>query len=77
MGRRAGNARKLIMRLYENPAVTVNEVGETLGLRYVPANQLVAALVEMGVLKEITGWRRNRLFIFDRYMRIFEDQNKT
>lgn len=76
LGRRAENARKLIMHLYEDPVVSVNGVCEILGLKYYTANQLVAALVEMGVLKEITGWQRNRLFVFDKYMRIFDDQNK-
>jgi len=76
LGRRAENARKLIMHLFDDPVVSVNSVCEILGLKYFTANQLVTALVEMGALKEITGWQRNRLFVFDKYLRIFEDQNK-
>ena len=76
LGRRAENARKLIMHLFDDPVVSVNSVCEILGLKYFTANQLVTALVEMGALKEITGWQRNRLFVFDKYMRVFEDQNK-
>jgi hypothetical protein len=37
------------------------------------ANQLVNRLVEAGVLREITGYARNRRFRFDPYLRVFEE----
>lgn len=73
LGRRAENAQQLIRYLYGTPTITVNKVMELLGLNYVPANGLIAALVKIGVLQEITGFQRNRIFILRRYMDIFTD----
>jgi len=75
LGRRAENARRLIILLYGNPAITVNFVSEQLGLKYYTANQLVTTLVELGILREVTGFQRNRIFIFQRYIDIFRVEN--
>jgi Fic family protein len=71
LGRRAENGRKLMMHLFKRPAVTVNQVVDLLGLQYHAANKLVQALAEMDVLKEMTGYQRNRIFLFKQYMGIF------
>lgn len=73
LGRRAENARQLILYLYGTPAITVNKAMELLGINYVPANSLIAALADIGVLAEITGFQRNRIFILRRYIDIFRD----
>jgi Fic family protein len=73
LGRRAENARKLIMHLYGKPSVNVNEVVNLLGIQYYSANQLVASLVDCGILQETTGQQRNRYFMFGDYLRIFQD----
>ena len=75
LGRRAENARKLIMHLYGSPVVSVKYVSSLLGLNYHTANQLVCSLVDLDVLEEGTGYRRNRIFIFRRYIEVFESQN--
>jgi Fic family protein len=77
LGRRAENARRLIIYLYSNPAITVKMVSQRFGLKYDAANQLVTALVETGILKEATGYQRNRVFIFHRYLTIFEAEDQT
>jgi hypothetical protein len=46
---------------------------EILGIKHVPTNSLIASLVEMGVLQDVTGFQRNRIFILRRYMDIFRD----
>jgi hypothetical protein len=40
-----------------------------------PARDLIAALVDIGVLEEITGYRRNRIFVFKQYLDIFMEKN--
>jgi len=37
------------------------------------ANTLVNRLVGAGILREITGYARNRRFRFDPYLRLFEE----
>lgn len=75
LGRRAENAQQLILYLYGTPTITVNRAVEVLGIKYVPANSLIASLVDMGVLQEATGFQRNRIFILRRYVDIFRDGN--
>ena len=74
-GRRAENARNLIIYLYGTPAVTVNRAAEILGVTYFTANQLINSLVDAEILEEMTGWQRNRVFYFRKYMQIFNTKN--
>jgi hypothetical protein len=37
----------------------------------------VGALVDIGILQEETGWQRNRLFVFRKYLNVFRDENDT
>jgi len=74
LGRRAKNGSRLISYLYEHPAVTVNQVMELLNIQFNPASNLITSLIDMGILKEITGQRRNRVFLFEPYFKIFADK---
>ncbi|MBF0261864.1 MAG: Fic family protein [Magnetococcales bacterium] len=71
LGRRAENGRRLIQFLYRRPAVNVGLVSAKLGIQYPAANQLVTGLVHLGLLEEMTGYQRNRIFRFRPYLDIF------
>lgn len=71
LGRRAENARKLMMHLYRSPVVSVKQVEELLGLQYYSANQLISVLEDKNILQESTGFSRNRIFVFRRYLDTF------
>lgn len=77
LGRRAENGHALMRRLYQEPVVTANQAAGALGIKYNTANQLIGALADMGILREVTGWQRNRLFVFRRYLDVFRDENET
>jgi Fic family protein len=62
---------QLLDRLFEQPVVTVQLVQRLLGRSYPAANDLVAGFVELGLLREITGGARNRVFQYDPYVAIF------
>lgn len=47
-------------------------VRDWLGITQEGANNLVRRLVDIGVLREITGYTRNRRFRFEPYLRLFE-----
>tara|TARA_R100001440_G_scaffold46013_2_gene65768 strand:- start:782 stop:1933 length:1152 start_codon:yes stop_codon:yes gene_type:complete len=72
-GRRAENAQTIIRQLYRKPAITVNEAAKILGLTHTAANELLRKMVADSVLEEITGYQRNRVFMFTRYLRLFAD----
>lgn len=69
--KRAHNASKLIDLLYQTPIVSVNDIIKPLGVTKPTANTLVRDFEKAGVLKEITGFERNKLFLFHRYLDIF------
>ncbi len=76
LGRAAGNGHRVLDRLYERPIVSVNEVQEIIGTTYAAANQLVQRLTELGILTEITGYRRHRRFAYEPYIQLFGDDQE-
>jgi Fic family protein len=73
LGRRAENARKLIQYLYASPAISLTGIENVLGIKRNPARELLTRLEQLGVLEEMTGFKRNRIFLFNRYLAIFRD----
>ncbi|HOE14804.1 MAG TPA: hypothetical protein PLL62_02095 [Candidatus Saccharicenans sp.] len=61
--------------LFMQPIITIKNVKELLGITQAGANNIVNRLVEIGLLKEITGYARNRRFRFDPYLRLFEENS--
>lgn len=73
LGRAAGNGHRVLEHLYEHPIVSVGEVEDLIGTTYPAANDLVARMVEIGILQEITGQARNRKFRYEAYIQLFND----
>lgn len=71
MGRRSNSALILLTALFKDPIVTIDQAAKISNLSYKAANDLVAAMQEQGLLKEITGQSRNRIFVFDQYLSVF------
>ena len=74
LGRGAGNGHRVLESLFDRPILTVADVRELTGITYAAANNLVARLVELGVLAEMTGYARNRRFRYEAYVRLFTDE---
>ena len=72
-GRRAASAQRLLNDLFIQPATSVEAVQKICGTSYKAANELVAQMCKHGILQEITGQTRNRVFIFAEYLAIFSD----
>ncbi|XOB97559.1 Fic family protein [Deinococcota bacterium DY0809b] len=77
MGRAAGSGHKVLEQLYARPVVTVGDVRRITGTTYQAANRLVARLVELGILQEITGHARNRRFLYAPYITLFQDDEEA
>jgi Fic family protein len=74
LSRMAGNGHRVLESLYQNPVVSVNEVESLIGTTYQAANNLVTQLVDLGMLQEVTGQRRNRRFMYMDYIRLFHNE---
>ena len=70
-GKRAKKALTLFHQLFRKPVLSVSNVQNITGLSAKAANDLVAIFVELKILKETTGYQRNRVFVFDEYIRLF------
>jgi Fic family protein len=73
MGRKSGSAIALLESLYFKPIFTVEHVAEITNLSYPNANALIKKLVGIGLLREITGQKRNRVFSYAPYLDVFSD----
>lgn len=72
-GRAAGNGHRVLEYLYECPIVSVSHVQDLIGTTYAAANNLVARMVDNGILQEYTKQARNRRFIYQSYINLFHD----
>jgi Fic family protein len=68
------NGLRLLDLLFERPLVHVNFVKDSLGIAFVTANKLVEQFEALGVLEEITGRRRDRIFSYTPYVALFRDE---
>jgi Fic family protein len=73
LGRAAGNGHKVLESLFDRPIVTVQDVRLLTKTSWAAANNLVARLVELEVLKEMTGFARNRRFRYEPYVQLFTE----
>lgn len=72
LGRRAKLAHKLLLELFSNPATNAASAAKELNVSISAANNLVNELARMDILKEITGFSRNRMFILHEYLDLFK-----
>lgn len=68
--RKASAAARALDELPHYPVVTARRLGELLGISAPPAHQAIAQLEEAKILKERTGYARNRIFAADEALSI-------
>ncbi|MCM1170015.1 MAG: Fic family protein [Bacteroides sp.] len=71
-GRRANNGILLLHELLKQPFVSIEQVSNFCKITYKSANELVKKFCEDKILVEMTGQSRNRLFVFESYLSIFD-----
>ena len=71
MGKRARQASVFLHALFSKPVVTTKDVQNITGLSFPAANDLVQAFLTAGILKRTTGYQRNRVFVFEDYLKLF------
>ncbi|WP_421920883.1 Fic family protein [Marinifilum sp.] len=70
--KRHQSAKQLIAEFYSKPFLSVNGIKEKLGLSFQSANQLIKEFENVGLVKELVGARRNRIFYLWEYLQLFE-----
>jgi Fic family protein len=72
-GRAAAAALRAFDALRARPLISLNEVSRRGGVTFPTAAKGMAALVALGIARELTGQRRNRVFAYDRYLAILNE----
>lgn len=72
LGSRTANAQKIVHYLYQHPMIDAAKVGEVADISPASAYKLIADLEQFGILKEITGGKRGKMYVFSAYLQLFQ-----
>lgn len=71
MGSRAGNAQKIMFYLYQRPVIQAQMVSTVTGMSPATGYKLLTDLESLGIIKEVTGAQRGKLYVFKDYLDYF------
>ena len=73
LGKKSKRASALLKLIYSKPLISSKEVSEYLNCTDATANTLIKDFEKLGILFEITGYKRNKLFTFEKYLNLFSN----
>lgn len=73
MGRRAGSALRVHHALERRPILSLQEASRLTKLSFPAVSSAMELLVDQRIARELTGRRRNRLFVYDSYLKILNE----
>lgn len=71
LGKKHTLAKELLQYLYSNPITDASDVAKNLSVNISTAIRLIDDFIRLNILIEITGYKRNRVFVFEEYMKLF------
>lgn len=71
LGKKQSLAKELVNLLYSNPILDSGDVARELQINPSTANRILDDFLSLNILKETTGFKRNRIFAFDDYLKLF------
>ena len=71
LGKKYDLAKLFLELLYGEPKIDAQSVAEALNVNISTALRLIGDFEKLGILKELTGYKRNRIFSFEDYLNIF------
>jgi Fic family protein len=72
LGKKTKTAQQFSIYLFKNPIVDSEDVIKELKINKSTALRLINDFIELEILKEMTGFKRNRIFMFKEYIHLFE-----
>ena len=71
LGAKQIKAKQVLGDLYRHPIISAARVGKVLNVSPATANRFIRDFINLNILKEATGYKRNRIFVFQEYLRLF------
>lgn len=71
LGKKYDLAKLFLELLYGEPKIDAQSVAEALNVNISTSLRLISDFEKLGILKELTGYKRNRIFSFEDYLNIF------
>jgi Fic family protein len=71
LGSRSNEARKVVESLCRQPVTDASRIGQITGKSKATNYKLLEDFEKLGILKEITGAQRNKLYVFHEYLELF------
>jgi Fic family protein len=75
-GRGATSALRLLTALRERPVSSLGRLSEQGEMSFPTASKAMGTLVDLGIARELTGKRRNRVFVYDTYLGILGEEGE-
>lgn len=72
-GRGAASALRVLDALRQRPLCTLRQLAPGAGITFPTASKAMGALLTLGLARELTGQRRNRVFVYDAYLNILNE----
>lgn len=72
LGKKTALAQNFLHYLYRKPIIDSREISTQLSISPSTAIRLIEDFVRLDILKEATGFKRNRIFTFERYLNLFD-----
>ncbi|AGX88459.1 Fic family protein [Candidatus Symbiobacter mobilis] len=72
-GRGSANVLRVLEALRQRPLSTLRQTGQRADISFPTTSKAMMTLVEMGIAREFTGQRRNRVFVYDAYLKILNE----
>ena len=72
-GRKAGSALRVHEALQERPILSIPETSRRTRLAFPTVSAAMRLLETAGLVREITGFSRNRVYVYDEYLRILNE----
>ncbi len=72
LGRKAGSAQRVLDQLRRHPITTIPNAAAQLRLTAPTVRSAVESLETLGIVREITGKQRDRIYLYDQYVQILD-----
>lgn len=72
LGKKTKLAQAALHLLYSKPIIDGQDFAAGLSVNISTALRLIDDLIRLGILRETTGFKRNRVFVFQKYVALFE-----